>query len=129
MQRIMVLGGPLARAEWCNACAMCDVSEDYVRSDTTIPAILAATLVHEAMHGRLFRWGFQYDGDRRGRIERICFKASIAFARRLPLSEMNSRAVIMQETRSQLDRDPAFWTSESFEARRYEALRQVGIPE
>jgi hypothetical protein len=47
---------------------------------------LALTIVHEATHARLWRAGFRYTPDIRGRIEHICVRAELDFARHLPRS-------------------------------------------
>ena len=95
VKRILVAGSPDFLGAWHQEQAMCELYEKYVLSPDTTPAILAATLAHEAMHARLMRWGFGYEESIRVRIEGICIKASISFARRLPLSEMASRGNII----------------------------------
>lgn len=42
----------------------------------------AVVLVHEATHARIRKAGIQYDAAMRGRIEEICVKEEMAFARR-----------------------------------------------
>ncbi len=110
VKRIMVWGHPGHLGTWHNACALCELSEKYVLDPETTPEILAATIVHEAMHGRLCRWGVGYEEEKRERVEHICYKAMIAFARRLPLTKKAARKEIMSSARRQLVRDPAIWT-------------------
>lgn len=108
VKRILVFGRPGYRGQWHQSLALCELTDAYVLDPRTTPAMLAATLAHEAMHARLYRWGIGYDYEKVVRVERICFKASIAFARRLPLSERASRNYITEETTRQINRDPAY---------------------
>lgn len=52
-------------------------------SATTVEKI-ATTIVHEATHARLERYGVEYKQELRTRIEAICFRRELAFAARLP---------------------------------------------
>ena len=110
VKRIMVWGHPGHLGTWHNTSALCELSQKHVLDPETMPEVLAAIIVHEAMHGRLFRWGVGYEEEKRERIEHICFKAEIAFARRLPLTKKAARKEIMSTARRQLVRDPAIWT-------------------
>jgi hypothetical protein len=51
-------------------------------------ALIALVLVHEATHARLEHAGFRYHPEMRARIERICTRAEIALAERMPGSEV-----------------------------------------
>jgi hypothetical protein len=45
---------------------------------------IALTIVHEAAHARLWRLGVPYTEDLRPRVEAICIRREVAFARKLP---------------------------------------------
>ncbi|MCW3096431.1 MAG: hypothetical protein JWL77_2049 [Chthonomonadaceae bacterium] len=64
----------------------------------------------------------------RMRVEHICFKAEIAFARRLPLSEKVVRKAIMSAARRQLERDPIIWTEVGRLEHDMEMFRKMGSP-
>src|SRR5687767_9054115 len=74
-------------AVWNVRRQMCEVSKAYLAAAETSAAYLACTLVHEAAHALLFRLGFGYAAAERLRVERLCFRAERAFARRLPDAE------------------------------------------
>ena len=59
-------------------CYLCE-KELAERAD----AVIAATLVHEAVHARLQRAGLRYWPDLRPRIEAVCVREEIAFVRLL----------------------------------------------
>jgi hypothetical protein len=46
--------------------------------------MIAGAIVHEATHARLERCGFGYEEDQRERVETICNRRMLAFARKLP---------------------------------------------
>jgi hypothetical protein len=48
------------------------------------PEIIAAAIIHEAAHARLWRAGIEYVEEARHRIEAICIRQELAFAGRLP---------------------------------------------
>jgi hypothetical protein len=128
VKRILVWGSLDYNGTWRQADAMCELSIEFVRSPKTTAAILAATLVHEAMHARLMRWGFGYSEPMRVRIEAMCIKASISFARRLPLSEMPSRGLIMWTSQQLLDRDAHFWSAWGRQEAKAALLVELGWP-
>ena len=81
---ILIFGAHPYSATYVFDLKLCDVSRHYARSEKTTPARLAMTLVHEAAHGYLTSIGITYTEERRKRIEGICIRNEIAFARRLP---------------------------------------------
>jgi hypothetical protein len=56
----------------------------FVRADTTLPEMIAATIVHEATHARLARRGIGYEEKLRPRVEAACERRELAFAAKLP---------------------------------------------
>jgi hypothetical protein len=128
VKRILVWGAPHYQGVWHQQYAMWELTFDFVRSQDTTPAILAATLAHEAMHARLMRWGFGYEEGIRVRIEAVCLKASMRFARRLPLSEMASRGHIMWSAKQKLNVDTTFWSDQGRLEAKAAALLELGFP-
>jgi hypothetical protein len=66
--------------------------------------------------------------EQRVRIERICFKASMAFARRLPDSETENREIILHQAQQQIARDPHIWTNLGALESSLAAVRELGCP-
>lgn len=110
VKRILLLGNPFYRGQWVDALGLCHLTYDYILAPDTTPEMVAAILIHEAMHARLYRWGIDYEEPKRARIEQICLKAEIAFARRLPLTEKVARKQIMSTARQLMDWKPERWT-------------------
>ena len=63
-----------------NACLL---DERIVTSETTTVEWIASAIVHEATHARLEKLGIRYDEALRQRIERICARRELDFARHL----------------------------------------------
>lgn len=63
-----------------NACLL---DERVVASETTTVEWIASAIVHEATHARLEKLGIRYDEGIRQRIERICARRELDFARHL----------------------------------------------
>ena len=129
VKRIFVLGSPPYRGQWHPRFAICELTDTYILASETTPAMLASVLAHEAMHARLYRWGFGYQEEQRVRIERVCFKAMVAFARKLPDTEAESREFIIHDSLQQSDRDPNYWTDQNQLEEQLEAFRKSGIPD
>jgi hypothetical protein len=62
----------------------CVLDARFVLAETTEPEIIAAVIVHEATHARLWRCGIGYNEAQRARVEALCIRREIAFANRLP---------------------------------------------
>jgi hypothetical protein len=120
---VFVFGTTGALAEWVSSARLVVLEESYVRDPRTSAAAIASTLVHEATHARLDRLGLRYTPDRRVRIEAICFRSELAFARRLP-----EPGNLIAEAERQLTRDPAYWTDEAFRQRMISEGQKLGIP-
>ena len=95
-----------ANAAWRQAPRLCVISPPYLTAETSTPAV-AATIIHELMHARLDALGFEYKGERRARIERICFRASQRFLEKLPDSP--HRASALREIEELLSFDTGVW--------------------
>lgn len=120
---ILIIGaaGPLAR--WHSTTRLVVVQQSFVSRDETSVAMLAATLVHEGAHAWLTRLGFDYAPELRERIEAVCFRSEITFARRLP-----EPADLIARAERQLARDPEFWTPEAFRSRQLGELEELRVP-
>jgi len=70
--------------EYRHSLRACILDERYVADPATTVEQIASTIVHEATHARLERYGIGYEEQRRARIEAICFRRERAFAARLP---------------------------------------------
>ena len=128
IKHIFVMGAPHYRGIWYQQLALCELTDEYILAPETSPAEVASTLAHEAMHARLCRWGFDYQPEQRARVERICYQASMAFARRLPDSQAEERELILRLARLQMQRDPSIWTDESRIEATLGAMRTLGCP-
>lgn len=71
-----------AGAEYKHSLNACMLDERYIANST--PERLASTIVHEATHARLERCGIRYEENLRSRIEALCLRRELAFARKLP---------------------------------------------
>ncbi len=123
--RAIILGAhPIYSAQWFEEDRTCELGLAYVMASTTTPSRLAATIIHETTHARLFRLGIDYAEARRARVEAICYKAQVDFASRLP-----DGAKIVPELQRWLEPDPAYYASSSFREREFESLSKLGCPE
>jgi len=71
-------------AEYVHSLKACVLDERFLADPVTTTEKVASTIVHEATHARIERYGIAYDEDRRARIEAICFRRELAFIARLP---------------------------------------------
>jgi hypothetical protein len=107
--------------------AACELDENYVLRPATTPEILASTIVHEATHAHLAKRGIRTTAALRPREERLCRKAELAFAQRLP--DPNVVLAKLEAWRSVPD---DFW-SDAARARRaftarFAAAKELGGP-
>jgi hypothetical protein len=84
LKRILIYWLHGALGSYYQPLEMCLLDSDFITRPTTSPAMIAATIVHEATHARLDRWGFGYAESIRPRVERVCARAELAFAARIP---------------------------------------------
>ena len=124
VRAIVLTEHPMNLAQWWDDVRMCELARPYVLAPATTPTHLAATIVHETTHARLFRLGIRYEEPLRARVEAVCYKAEIDFARRLP-----DGAEVIQHAERALSRDPSYWATSTFRQRNFEALRRLGCPE
>jgi hypothetical protein len=107
----------------------CELDARFVLAETSSPEVIAATIVHEATHARLWSLGVRYEQKRRHRIEAICFRRVLAFATKLPNSEL-----VREQAENRLTgyAGPESWTNAVFEKRllegAIEAMRYRKFP-
>lgn len=121
---ILVFGTSSGIASYSSANRLCRLYEKYVLDPSTTPTSIAVTLVHEATHGRLFDLGIGYEEPLRNRIERICIRAALGAAKRLPDSQQEIRLCT-----DQLSLPPETYSNEALYNRRASQLRELGCPE
>lgn len=111
-----------------NACLL---DERIVTSETTTVEWIASAIVHEATHARLEKLGIRYHEALRQRIERICARRELDFARHL-----SGVDALQEEITWRLDRcseenssytDQNMW--ENTVQGNAEILRHLGTPE
>ena len=99
--------------------------------DATTVEQIASTIVHEATHARLERYGIEYEEPRRVKIEAICCRRELAFAVRLPgsaeLQQDIARCLEWYQTNPEQFRDARF--QEAHTVGGIEALRYLGTPD
>ena len=113
--------GPDYAAEWIDELKMCIFNRDHIcRADISANEV-ASTIIHEATHARLNRFKIGYEEEKRIRIEKICFKSQIAFAKRLPNGEQ-----LIKNAELNLKLPETFWTNSEFQQRNLKALAEIG---
>ena len=107
----------------------CEIDPRFVLRSSITPSDVAAVITHEATHARLEQCGIRYSKDRRHRIEGVCYRQEIVFAKRLP-----DGTAVRQRAERMLGKGPEFWSDASCEEQlvveeHIEALRYLGAPE
>ena len=89
--------------------------------------MIAATIVHEATHARLLKCGIGYEETLRDRVEAVCYRRELAFARKLPNGER-----VREHAQDALTMPRATWADPAFRDRDVEGsvqvLRHLGVP-
>jgi hypothetical protein len=62
----------------------CELDNRFVQDDETTTEMIAALIVHEATHARLWRHGIRYEENIRFDVEGVCIRREIAFSAKLP---------------------------------------------
>jgi hypothetical protein len=132
LERIFVYLDPHARAYYDRSLNACVLDERFVVPETTTLERIACTIVHEATHARLERWGIGYDDEKaRTRIEAICLRRELNFIAKLPHSEPLREEIARTLEWCVSDRD--YFSDVSFQQRtdqgQVETLRYVGTPD
>ena len=124
VRAIVLSNHPTNFARWLNDVRMCELARPYVIAPTTTASHLAATIIHETTHARLFRLGINYRESLRARVEAVCYKAEMDFASRL-----SDGAEVVRHCEQALARDSSYYAASKFRERDFQALRQLGCPE
>lgn len=104
----------------------CELDPRFVLDETVTIDRVAGVIVHEATHARIGRCGIPYSKALRGRIEVVCHREEIAFARRLPDGALIRHQAEQAIARPYDPTDMAFQRAEN--ASTLEALRYLGAP-
>src|SRR5579871_6170677 len=83
LSRIWVTLVPHGAGCYLHSLNACLLDERVVASETTTVEWIASAIVHEATHARLEKWGIRYNEAVRLRVERICIRRELDFARHL----------------------------------------------
>src|ERR1044072_1683748 len=81
-------------AEYEHSLLACKLDERVVLDDTISNEQIAAAIVHEGTHGRLAHCGIGYEEPIRHRVEAVCLRQEIAFAKRLPEGGASQEAAL-----------------------------------
>jgi hypothetical protein len=87
LERVWVRLVPTANACYHAPLRACELDVRFVLRETATLEEIASTIVHEATHARLERWGIGYHEKQRSRIEMICLRRELDLLTKLPNSE------------------------------------------
>src|SRR5258708_5937554 len=82
LDRLWVRPVPGARGRYNVSLRACELNRRFVLDEAS--ELIAATIVHEATHARLWHCGFGYEEGVRARVENVCARRELAFAAKLP---------------------------------------------
>jgi hypothetical protein len=120
LDRIWVCLLTIGAAQFDPALRACLLDERFLLDEATDAAIVAAVIVHEATHARLWHRGIGYEEERRTRVEAICLRRELAFARRLP-----DGSHVRHAAEAALAMSPSYWTNAASQDRELEGRVQV----
>ncbi|WP_181182689.1 hypothetical protein [Mesorhizobium sp. B3-1-9] len=121
---VLTIAGWVAR--YRQATSTCELDERFVLNEGTTPERIASTIVHEATHARLGRCGIGYKEELRARVEQVCIRREMAFAKKLPRgADIGQRAEVKLNTLSNLS--DAAMAERYYEGKR-KALLYLGGP-
>jgi hypothetical protein len=131
LERIWVHLLPAARACYDRSMKACILDERFVLTETTTLELIASTIVHEATHAKLERWGISYDEKDRSRIEAICLRRELNFMAKLPHGEPLREEIACTLEWCAGEHD--YFSDVSFQQRddqgQVETLRYLGTPD
>jgi hypothetical protein len=111
-----------ALGEWHRETGLVVLEETSVHHEDTTARDIASILVHESTHARLDAKGFAYSPQRRERIEKVCFRRQLAFARRL-----SDPGELIDQAERQLQLAPDYFTNEAWRQRVVAKLVELGV--
>ena len=132
LDRIWVHLIPSAEAHYERTLNACVLDERYLLKEEMTLDRIASTIVHEATHARLERWGIIYEEESRYRIEAICLRRELNYLAKLPDSApLQEEIAHTLEWCAATDRDHL--SDASFRDRddqgQVETLRYLGAPD
>lgn len=131
LDRIWVHLIPSAAAHYDRTLNACVLDERYLLKEGMTLGGIASTIVHEATHARLERWGIIYEEEVRCRIEAICLRRELNFLTKLPdsgpLQEEIARALEWCATDRDHLSDASFRDRE--DKGQVETLRYLSVPD
>jgi hypothetical protein len=130
LERVWVHYIPSALAHYDRSLEACVLDERYVLLETRTLEEIASTIVHEATHAKLERWGITYEEKERSRIEAVCLRRELNFLAKLPHSEPLREGIM--RTLEWCISDHDYLSDASFQQRndqgQVETLRYLGTP-
>ena len=84
LERVWVLMIPSGRAAFDPEIWACVLDPRFVLDKASSPELIAAAIVHEATHARLWHCGFGYEEEVRAKVRKGLHPAWLAFAAKLP---------------------------------------------
>src|SRR5882762_1426222 len=131
LSRIWVQLVPRGAGCYLHSLNACLLDERVVASENTTLEWIASAIVHEATHARLEKRGIRYDEAVRHRIERICARRELDFARHLSgvdaLHEEITRRLYLCNEENASYTDQNMW--QKIDQGNAEMLRHLGTPE
>jgi hypothetical protein len=121
LERVWVDLLPGALGSFVRSIRACKLDIRFVMDEATSAEMIAATIVHEATHARLFRRGIGYEESLRQRVEAVCVRRELAFAARLPNGDK-----MRELAERSLCEPPDMWTDQSLGERYLEGQIQMG---
>lgn len=100
----------------------CELNCEYVEKESTAPARVAMTLVHEVTHARQFARHNPKRPMSRPQAEWLCIGAEIAFAGKVPGTEH-----LIAAARRRMERRPEFYSRRADAERALAELRKGGV--
>lgn len=108
---------------WIPSVRLVELPWTYLSAPDTSAAEVASTLVHEGTHAWLHHLGIDTKRKMLPRIEAICFRSEIAFARRLP-----EPGDLIEQAERQLARDTSYWSHAAWQQQSLAELNELGVP-
>jgi hypothetical protein len=131
LERIWIRLETTATACYYKPLNACILDKRFVLLEATTLEHIASSIVHEATHARLERWGVRYEEGKRARIEAICLRRELNFVAKLPHSEPLREEIA--HTLEWCASDHDYFSDANFGQRELQggvdALRQLGAPE
>lgn len=131
LERVWIRLLPVGLACYKTSAKACLLDERFVLAETTTLELVASTIIHEATHARLERWGISHDENRRSRIEAICLRRELNFVAKLPHSQS-----LHEDIARSLEwcvGNPGYFSDESFEQHHFEGavevMRYLNLPD